>query len=325
MTAGNETPPSFRLCSAVSKAAGDDPCGSGTPFDGFLGIEVAPPWKRNVTESVRFPDELCEAVERLQDAGIVGKLTGLVPDPDYCRNGHRRVLYLRRPDGGPFAAYEKNEYLVPEGDLIPLVAAMGDPAKLAGFGRYRQDTAHVRDILVCTHGSRDVCCGKFGYAIYKLLRSRYAAPNRVRVWRTSHLGGHRFAPTLLDLPEGRYWGHLETGAVENLVMRDGPFSELARFYRGWAGLGTKLEQIAEREVLVREGWAWVGYPKEGRVLRADENGAEVRIEYRTPDGLFGAYEALVEASGSVMTLASSGTDPLEEVTQYRVSRLEKIP
>lgn len=47
MTVENETPSAFRLCSVVSKAAGDDPCSSGTPFDGYLGTEAAPPWKRN--------------------------------------------------------------------------------------------------------------------------------------------------------------------------------------------------------------------------------------------------------------------------------------
>lgn len=59
------------------------------------------------------------------------------------------------------------------------------------------------------------------------------------------------------------------------MLRDGPFSELARFYRGWAGLGTKFEQTAEREILAREGWAWTGSVKQGRVLRADDGGAEI--------------------------------------------------
>lgn len=39
----------------------------------------------------------------------------------------------------------------------------------------------------------------------------------------------------------------------------------------------------------------------------------------------GTYEATVEGSGSVMTLASSGTGALEEARQYYVSRLEKVP
>lgn len=142
------------------------------------------------------------------------------------------------------------------------------------------------------------------------------------------MGGHRFAPTLLEFPEGRYWGHLEIGAAEDLVERAGPFSRLGRFYRGWAGFGSRFEQIAEREILDREGWKWAGYLKEGRVLSVDgdESRAEVRIESADLDGgLSGAYEALVEADGGVMTLANSGTGPLEEVRQYRVGWLEKRP
>jgi hypothetical protein len=326
MTTEDTTQPTNRLCCAVSKAAGDDPAGSGSGFAGCLSVEIPPPWKAEVTASVGYPEGLRDAVERLRDAGLMGKSTALHPDPEYSREGHTRVLYLRRPHDGPFAAYEKNDYLVPDDELVPLVEAMPDPAGLAGFERYRQNTAHVRDILVCTHGSRDVCCGRFGYRLYNLLRSRYAGPDRLRVWRTSHIGGHRFAPTLLELPEGRYWGHLETGAVENLVLRNGPFSEVGRFYRGWAGFGSNFEQIAEREILTRLGWSWTSFLKEGRVLGKDENGdrADVRIDYISPEGdVSGSYEATVEADGSVMTLASSGTEPLEEAKQYRVSRLEK--
>ena len=106
------------------------------------------------------------------------------------------------------------------------------------------------------------------------------------MWRTSHIGGHRFAPTLIDFPEGRYWGHLEPDALEKLVLRKGFVSELGRFYRGWAGLSGKFEQIAEREIFVREGWEWTRYLKSGRTLKVDENEdrAEVRIEYATPGG-----------------------------------------
>lgn len=140
------------------------------------------------------------------------------------------------------------------------------------------------------------------------------------------MGGHRFAPTLLEFPEGRYWDHLEIGAAEDLVERAGPFSRLGRFYRRWAG--SRFEQIAEREILNREGWKWAGSLKEGRVLSVDgdESRAEPHRVRGDPDGgLSGAHEVLVEADGSVMTLASSGTGPLEEVRQYRVGWLEKRP
>jgi hypothetical protein len=311
----------------VSRAAGEDPAGTGGPFDALLALQIAPPWRRDVTESTPLPGEVRDAVAGLRTAGCVDKVVGLVPDPEYSRDGRLRVLLWRRPGDGPFARYEKHEYLVPMAELAALVRALADPGELRRFEGYREETP-ARDVLVCTHGSRDVSCGRFGYAVYSSLRSGHAAPRSLRVWRTSHLGGHRFAPTLLELPEGRYWGHLDLGAAGDLVTRRGPPSGLARFYRGWAGFGTQFEQIAEREILAREGWGWSEYLKQGRSTLPDEGGerAEVRVSYRSPDGtVSGAYEALVEKSGSVMTLASSGTDPLEEAAQYRVTRMDKVP
>lgn len=319
--------PENRLCSVVSKAAGDDPAGSATPFDGYLGVEVPAPWRENVAESPHFPEGLWKAVEGLWNAGIIGKFTGLMPEPERSRTGHKRLLHLKRPGDGPFAFYERAEYLVPDAELVPLVEALARPQDLARFERYREDAPGIRDVLVCTHGSRDACCGKFGYPVYEALRLDYAAKDPgLRLWRTSHMGGHRFAPTVIEFPEGRYWGHLEPEALGALVRRDRPFSELGRFYRGWAGLKSRFEQIAEREILTREGWDWTEYPKEGRVLSVSEDGdrAEVRIDYERSDGSAGAYEALIVAEGSVLTLASSGPDPLEEVRQYSVARLEKV-
>ena len=259
---------------------------------------------------------------------MIGKFTALFPDPVYSREGYVRTLYLHKPPG-PFAAYEKSEYAVPKSEIVSLVEALAEGSDgLSRFERYEEDTSGGRDLLVCTHGSHDACCGKFGYPVYETLRhgDAGASEKQLRVWRTSHIGGHRFAPTLIDFPEGRYWGHLEPDALEKVVLRKGPVSELGRFYRGWAGLSGKFEQIAEREIFVREGWEWTRYLKSGRTLEADENEdrAEVRIEYATPDGDTGAYEATVETSGTVMTLFDSGPCPLQEVKQYRVSRLEWV-
>jgi hypothetical protein len=328
MTSGKAWPKS-RLCSVVSKAAREDPAGCGKPFVGYLGIEVAPSWNHDVTESPGFPEGLREAVKRAQDAGVIGKFTALFPDPVYSREGYARALYLHKPPG-PFVTYDRSEYAVPEGEIVPLVEALAEGQDgLSRFERYEEDTSRVRDILVCTHGSHDACCGKFGYPVYETLRYGYAGASKrqLRVWRTSHIGGHRFAPTLIDFPEGRYWGNLEPEALEKVVLRKGPVSELGRFYRGLAGLSGKFEQIVEREIFMREGWEWTRYLKSGKTLEADEteDHAEVRIEYATPSGNTGAYEATVEANGTVMTLFNSGPDPLQEAKQYRVSRLERVP
>jgi hypothetical protein len=57
--------------------------------------------------------------------------------------------------------------------------------------------------LVCTHGRRDKCCAKFGYPLYKSLRSLSD-----RVWQSSHVGGDRFAANLVCFPHGLFYAHV---------------------------------------------------------------------------------------------------------------------
>lgn len=68
-------------------------------------------------------------------------------------------------------------------------------------------------VLVCTHGKRDQCCGILGGKVFAKLHSVRPA----WLWQSSHLGGHRFAPTLLSLPDGMSYGRVpEEEAVELL-------------------------------------------------------------------------------------------------------------
>jgi hypothetical protein len=242
----------------------------------------------------------------------------------------------------PFAVHAKDEFLVPSDQVAALIQALTEqPTALPRFAPYRQASAPIRDFLVCTHGSQDACCATFGYPLYRLLRDRYAATSQgqLRAWRVSHFGGHRFAPTLIDFPEGRYWGHLEPEALERLVRRRGPLPDLRRCYRGWAGLDF-FEQVAEREIFRREGWAWAAYLKRGHAF--DEEGraigpeadpvfaeqpprrAEVRIDFAAPDGsAAGAYEATVEFSGRRQGLGECGGQ-IWERNAYRLTRLVRL-
>lgn len=324
MTTGSEATAPRRLCSEVSRENGDDPIGTATPYDTYLGIEIPSPWKEDIARSVNYPPGLWDALVRAWNSGAVTRNTGILPDPAYSVEGHTRVLMMRRPEG-PFGRFEKTEYLLPDNELVGFVEALAD-GEGERFDPYLRSAQNVRDVLVCTHGANDACCGKFGYPVYDRLRGIAADSEELRVWRTSHIGGHRFAATLMDLPEGRCWGHLDADTAERVLYRDVPAAGLAAKYRGWAGLQTDLEQVAERAILVREGWGWTAQLKSSRLLGPDESGrAEVRIDYASPDGAFsGAYEAIVEPAGSVMTLPRSGSGPLQEAEKYRVARLEQV-
>ncbi len=71
-------------------------------------------------------------------------------------------------------------------------------------------------VLVCTNGRRDTCCAQFGRPaaaalVATVARERRGALRRHRgvdVLESSHLGGHRFAPTAVVLPWGLVYGGL---------------------------------------------------------------------------------------------------------------------
>ena len=64
-------------------------------------------------------------------------------------------------------------------------------------------------VLVCTHGSHDRCCGKYGVPVYNEIQKN----NKLTVWKTTHVGSHRFSANIVMLPEGIYYGRV---SKENL-------------------------------------------------------------------------------------------------------------
>ncbi|MFV8756654.1 sucrase ferredoxin [Nannocystaceae bacterium ST9] len=85
---------------------------------------------------------------------------------------------------------------IPELDVDALLAAAGEASSAPLW-------------LVCTHGARDRCCAKWGMPVFEALRAR----DPERVWQSSHLGGHRFAPTFVALPFGLMWGRVPVDRV----------------------------------------------------------------------------------------------------------------
>jgi len=321
-----------QICSEVSQANGEALIGSAGNYNHFLFVEMAEPWARNFVYEHPQLGAIYAMAEDLEQEQVNIRVMAIAPDYHHSNSNLTRVLHYQRPTG-QFARFEKQEFLIPHEKIMSLaIALLKQPSELSQFDAYRQQTNHIRDMMFCTHGSYDLACGRFGYPLYRQLRSEYAAnaESRFRVWRCSHLGPHNFAPLLVDLPEGRYWGHLKPEILPLLVQRNGSVAKLYPFYVGWAGLEW-AEQIAEREIWMQEGWDWINYHKSGQTLAIDPSDedypdwAEVRIDFSSPDGTTsGAYEARIEANRTVKTMWTSGKDqPLWEVKQYHVSRLDK--
>jgi hypothetical protein len=133
--------------------------------------------------------------------------------------------------------------------------------------------------LVCTHGRRDRCCAQAGAAFVKAMAA--VTPDD-ELWESSHLGGHRFAPSVLHLPSGVQYGRLREADAAALVeahARDHVF-DLA-YYRGLTHLS--------REAQAAEAWLreHVGEPRIDGIQVLDEaqaaaGGQTTRL--RTLDG-----------------------------------------
>ena len=316
------------LCSVFSRASGEDPGGTAPSWERCLVLELARPWDSDIQKTRHFPSAVGEVLAKAERQGGPVKLQCLAPDPEYSVEGRTRLLLFSRP-AGPFASFDREDYLVPN----ELVGAIADALLvrrdlLHDFSGYRQDASGARDILVCTHGRHDTCCGTFGFPIYDALRDGYAADTAggLRIWQVSHLGGHRFAPNVVDMPQGLNWVGLGLDELEALVHRDRPPSELRGNYRGRLGLGSLYEQLVERELLIRHGWDWTARPLSGQVLELSNDGrrAEVRIEFSEPDGRpSGAYEATVVQTGTVPRVGCPGGEASGEAAQFTVTRLVK--
>nr|WP_281382034.1 TIM barrel protein [Nocardiopsis mwathae] len=305
-------------CSRVAGAAREDPIGTARCFDRFLMVELPLPWPAGmgtpVWETPRVPSPLRAALRAAtrttEEQGLTMKTFAAAPDPDYSAPGRIRVLRFDR-EPGPTAALSRAEYSVPEEQAAALIGALfaDDPAALAPFARYRDPDAR-RDLVVCTHASVDACCGTRGYPLYRALREAHGGgADGVRVWRVSSFGGHRFAPTLVDFPEGRYWGNLTPERMGQLVHRTGHPADLLDLYRGWASLPQAWEQAVERELLRAHGWAWLGRRLDLRPSgRVEDGGSVMRVTAHDPDSGLPYGEALVErAEAQPVLLGCDGT------------------
>jgi hypothetical protein len=321
-----------RYCNCIALRRGLNPVGYAGHFDTGFALEMPLPWARDwlINENA-IPPKLYELIRLYRqqakdnpDQPYPRPLL-IAPDDQYSSEGFRRFIFYTRP-GGLFAKYDQTEYLVPDNKVGDLAWAWyQDPDTLHQFQDYRVKHPHgMRDILVCTHGTVDAACAKFGYPLYRHLREA-CADETLRVWRVSHFGGHVFAPTLMDMPTGHYWAYIDTPAkAQQIVDRSGEVSDLREHYRGWAGVPNGFAQAAERECWQQHGWQWFDIPRSGTIVSQnagdDPKWAEVRIRYqRQEDDRRKMYTCRVERIASIKTNPASGKERTRLYPQYRVS------
>lgn len=281
--------PTGPRCAPWVKEQGVDPVGTAGSYAGYLLVEWPLPWPHDVSE---IP-ELAPIVSALAGTGL--RLQALVPSESDATT--RRVIRYSPLPGAGFGGYGRVERLVPIDDVVDVAVALatGAPGEPDHAG-----AAVTDDVLLCAHGKRDVCCGAFGTALAIELSVGLPAGSAwssgsVRLWRTSHTGGHRFAPTAIVLPQATMWAFMDADALRRIVARAGPLDDLLPRYRGSPGMGSPALQALEREAFGSVGWEWLKWRRAGAQL----DDGRVQITGTSPTGELVRWEATVEVRRQV--------------------------
>lgn len=316
------------FCSTVSEESGEDPAGSAWAVRRMLITELPLPWPENVLEAPNAPEGLSDfLMEWWQQPVEPWGILGVVPDPDYSAPGMVRISDYQQPPGVS-ARYRRASYLVTPDEVMPTLRRLAYEQDHPALDACREpDDQITRDLYICTHGAVDACCATFGVPIYQLLKAMAAqATTPTRVWRCTHFGGHRFAATAFDLPQGHYWGRLKPDMLAGLIHRNRPASDLRPHYRGSAAVAEPLQQLAEAEMLSTAGWRWLDATITGLSGDVTENvGGTLSIDFVHPEEGPGRVDLTIVPTGVVKSMGSSKDQELFDSPQYRATIVAQNP
>ena len=189
------------LCSEMSRAREEPLAGTAAHAPVILALEENGGWARAALDSAgleTFREALASALERL------GARLQLIRKAS-ARPCETRRLILADTTHGTHRSFD-----VEEERLTEFLHALDT----ASINEAPDDTPVY---LVCTHGKRDRCCALEGGSYYRAL----GATEAHQVWMTSHLGGHRFAATMVCLPSGLCYGRLTPDDVDPSTLPTG--------------------------------------------------------------------------------------------------------
>jgi hypothetical protein len=286
------------FCSELSELHGEPIGGTAAEAKVWLAIEYTAPWEAKGVEKAAFAPALRERL-RAWDHEIEDLRVQLLRRPG--RDSAARTVFVGVCQAGGGAVVQLRLDALTTLDLPDLVARVR-----AGNAPPVGAIVTQPVVLVCVHGKRDRCCAKRGTPVY----DRMAAQNDLVVWQTSHLGGHRFAATMVWLPHGICYGRVRAHEVDDLVaaLRRRRVFRIDR-YRGRSCYDAPAQAA---ETFVREHVDAMEVDAV-TVERVDDLGDRWLAHVRAADRRFAATVAFTESD--TLSPSSCGKEP-EPITGY---------
>jgi hypothetical protein len=192
------TEPQFR-CADAARERADPLVGSAPQARRWLLIEHPGPWR----------------VDAVLESGIATRVLEVLISN--AQRSSTRILLVRRP--GRRVRTPKRRWILAGLDAPTRAGSWRvDDDLLVAAGELTRDVARSDQspdpiLLVCTHGVHDTCCALRGRPVAASLAKHW--PDAV--WECSHIGGDRFAPNVVVLPDGFYYGNLDPDSAIDVV------------------------------------------------------------------------------------------------------------
>lgn len=223
------TEPGWLPCSDRSLERGDPLPGTAGFGERWLLVEVESAWGAHAFFASALDTSVSRAlVTRAEAAGIrplAIRRTRLRAEERRSQSSWRWALVDCRPGraGIRWGRVDRVEELLE----IPLDGSAGEPSDRPIYA-------------VCTHARHDQCCAVRGRPVVEAL----AAAHPDETWECSHLGGDRFAATMIVFPHGLLYGRVPAAEAEAVVAAYADGRVAREYLRGRTALST-VAQAAE--------------------------------------------------------------------------------
>ena len=185
-------------------------------------------WRAPRWESADMSPALAEAVHQAMQAGL-----------------HVALVDKVEADGSLPTLHALPENIFADfSDEAALITAIGNYAAGTVFAG-TPDTRPT--IIVCTDSRRDACCARHGFSTYKAL-VQAADPAKFNIVQSTHIGGCRFAASIVVMPNRQRYGRMTPAHAEGFIDAIGKGAIYLPTYKGRSD-EPEAAQVAELAAL----------------------------------------------------------------------------